>query len=411
MIVVNQEDCIKCGACEGTCPSTAIQLQGQKIVNCDICGGEPKCVDICPNNALNAEELIIDEHGEPQLRILFNPAKCDQCGDCVDICPQGTLKIDDEEKLPLQGYCVMCQKCVNVCPVEVIGIPGIVEPKSRDLNIEGATFIQGCVGCSRCVEECPVDAISLDKIGGEISIDEDACIKCGVCSQTCPWDAVFISGKRPDKRSKTINEFVVDADTCIGCKACVDACPGNFIAGKDASLTVELPNNCPACGLCENVCPVNAIELDITLGDAKPVNEEGVVNNPEKCAMDGSCTAACPTEAIRVVTNDGIKLPENVETDEDPSYNMCVRCGACAAICPEGALALTPIEKLHNGEIVVKDRIQFNPSKCNQCGDCIDACPYDMLKLKDEGALPLAGFCTLCEQCIQHCPNQAIEFK
>ncbi|WP_318526251.1 DUF362 domain-containing protein [Methanobrevibacter arboriphilus] len=53
MIVVNQEDCIKCGACEGTCPSAAIELEDQKVVYCDICGGEPKCVETCPQGALS----------------------------------------------------------------------------------------------------------------------------------------------------------------------------------------------------------------------------------------------------------------------------------------------------------------------------------------------------------------------
>ncbi|MDR1819153.1 MAG: 4Fe-4S binding protein [Methanobrevibacter sp.] len=410
MIVVNQEDCIKCGACQGTCPSTAIILDGQKVINCDICNGEPKCVEICPNNALDIDELTLED-GIPQKRIVYNPAKCDQCGDCVDVCPQKTLKLEPESKLPLHGYCVMCGKCLDICPVEVIGIHGYKEPKSRDLNIQGAIYIKDCVGCSICVQECPVNAITLDKIGGEISIDEGTCIKCGVCSQTCPWDAVFISGKRPIKRGKTINTFEVDSEACIGCNNCVDACPGSFIEAKGSNLTVEIPKNCPSCGLCANVCPVDAIDFEMTLGDALPTNELGIVNVPEKCDFIGACANKCPTEAIRVVRKNGVQAPESIKNAGEPSFTMCARCGACAAVCPENALHLTPIEKLHDGELYERERIQFSPSKCTQCGDCIDVCPYNMLKFKDNGPLPLVGFCTLCEQCIEACPKGGLEFK
>ncbi|KZX17264.1 ferredoxin [Methanobrevibacter cuticularis] len=412
MIVVNQEDCIKCGACEGTCPSAAIELENQKVVYCDICGGEPKCVDICPQDALAVDELLIDEKGNTQARILYNPAKCNECGDCVAVCPPQTLKLDNDQKtMPLQGFCVMCQKCVNICPVGVIGIPGIKEPKTRELDLEGPIFIKDCVGCGTCVPECPVDAITLAETGGVIEIDEDTCIKCGVCSQTCPWDAVFISEIKPEKRSKEIKSFELDAETCIGCNSCVDACPGDFIEESKSDMTVKLPTICAACSLCEKICPVDAISLDIEWGDAKPANEEGVVNNSEKCDFLGACASVCPSEAIRVVRKDGTQMPDDIQTDNDPSFNMCVRCGACAAKCPEGALTLSPMDKVADGEIVQRNRIVFNPSLCNKCGDCIDVCPYDMLKLKEEGNLPLVGFCTLCEQCIEACPKDAMEFK
>ncbi|MCL2114858.1 MAG: 4Fe-4S binding protein [Methanobrevibacter sp.] len=410
MIVVNQEDCIKCGACEGTCPSSAIELENQQVVYCDICEGEPKCTDACPNGALTADELLIEE-GTTKVRIVYNPAKCKECGDCVEICPPKTLKLCDcEGPLPLKGFCVMCQKCVDVCPVGVIGIPGVKEPETRDLDIDSPIFIKDCVGCSTCVSECPVDAITLAETGGEIEIDEDTCIKCGVCSQTCPWDAVFISKIKPEKRTKEIKDFTLDEDKCIGCNSCLDICPGDFIEGT-SSLSVELPDICAACSLCEKICPVDAINLDVEWGDAKPANEEGTVNNPEKCDFLGKCAIACPSEAIRVVRKDGVEMPLNGQTNKDPSFNMCVRCGACAAKCPQGALTLSAMDKVINGEIVARNRIVFNPSLCEQCETCVDVCPYDMLKIKDEGNLPLVGFCTLCEQCMEACPKDAMELK
>ncbi|BAW31847.1 MAG TPA: 4Fe-4S binding protein [Methanothermobacter sp.] len=413
MIIVNKEDCIRCGACEGTCPSEAIEVTSEDVIYCDLCDGEPKCVEVCPNGALSVGDITIEDDGEvTQSRIVYNPEKCQQCGDCVEICPPQILKLEEGkvQKVPLKGFCVMCQKCVDICPVGVIGIEGVKEPEKVELEITEPIFIIDCVGCGTCVDECPVEAITLDEIGGTIEIDEDLCIKCGVCSQTCPWNAVYISGRKPEKRTKEIKKFELDEETCIGCNTCVEACPGNFIEAKASSLSVELPEICAACGLCEELCPVDAITLDVEWGPAKPTTEEGVVWDEEKCRLDGACAKKCPNEAIRVVTENGFQIPGKIKVDEEPSYNMCTRCGACTVVCPNGALILDEIEKEIDGETVKRNRIVYNPTKCQQCGTCIEACPYDMLKLTEE-KVPLKGFCILCDQCIDVCPNKALSLK
>lgn len=46
----------------------------------------------------------------------------------------------------------------------------------------------------------------------------------------------------------------------------------------------------------------------------------------------------------------------------------CVKCGSCAAACPNRALTLT-------------DRVHIDHEKCRRCGRCIDACPVSALSL------------------------------
>ena len=410
MITVNQNTCIKCGACEGVCPSESIIVK-DTVTYCDLCDQEPKCVDACPNGALTVTDIIVSEDADPQVRVSYNSSKCKQCGACVEVCPQSTLKLGDKEgKLPLGGFCVMCQQCVDTCPVDAIGVPGIKEPANRELNIEGAVYIQDCVGCGTCIEPCPVDAITLEEYGKPITVDESVCIKCGVCSQTCPWDAIFIGGQIPEKRSKTMEKFTLDEDTCIGCNTCVEICPGDFIKANESSLNIKLPEVCAACGLCEKVCPVDAIDLEVTWESAKPTNEEGLVRN-DKCDFDGACALKCPTEAIRVVTKRGMELPSKKKDMGEPSFTMCARCGACAAVCPNDALSLVEVDKVVNDITEKRNRINFNPSKCDQCGDCIEACPYDMLHTTEKPNLPIAGFCTLCENCIERCREDALEIR
>lgn len=410
MILINQDDCIRCGACEGACPSSAINVEPSEVIYCDTCGDEPKCANACPNGAIGIETIELDLEGKSSLRMFYNPVKCDACGDCVAVCPPGTLHLIDEGNIPLKGYCVMCRQCMDICPVEVIGVPGLKEPKHTDKVIDSVIYIDGCVGCSLCVDECPANAITLDEIGGTISIDDDICIKCGVCSQTCPWNAVYISMKKPEKRTKVINEFVVDSDVCIGCNECLDACPGDFIKADESSLTVDLPEICAACGLCENVCPVDAISLDVTWSEAKPSNASGLILDEDKCSYTGICALKCPNEAIRVVTKKGLKVPQRVKVDEEPSIEMCTRCGACTAACPNDALNMGTVDKIIDGKIVPRDRIEYNPTNCVKCGTCVRTCPYNMLKLTAEN-VPLKGYCVLCDTCVDACPEGALYFE
>jgi len=412
MIVFNEDSCIKCGACEGVCPTAAIEI-GDNIVYCDTCGGEPKCAEASANGSLQADDIIIDDDADPQVRLLFNGTKfeAEDSDNCVAACPNNILKADDNEVMPLKGFCVMCQKCVDICPVDAIGIPGVKEPASRTIEPEGKIYLDGCVGCGVCVEECPADALTVTNYGEPIIADEDKCITCGVCAQTCPWNAIFIAGDaKPAKRSKEIKDFSLDADSCIGCNSCIDICPGDFIEPK-SDLTIKLPDVCAACGLCVKICPVDAINLEVERGPNKLAATEGIVLDEEKCIYDGGCAMKCPTEAIRVVTKRGMALPSKEKGLEGPSFTMCVRCGACAASCENDALILDYVDKEIDGETVLRDRIIFNPSKCDQCGDCIEVCPYDMLHFKEEGNLPIAGFCTLCEQCIEKCRKDALSLQ
>jgi indolepyruvate ferredoxin oxidoreductase alpha subunit len=61
--------------------------------------------------------------------------------------------------------------------------------------------------------------------------------------------AVLIKGKAP---------AVIDSGKCINCKKCINSlgCPGLVIKNGKAAIEASL---CTGCGLCSQVCPVNAI--------------------------------------------------------------------------------------------------------------------------------------------------------
>jgi len=55
--VVDRESCTACGSCVEACPYDAIFLPpgAEFSVKCDLCGGQPKCVEWCPRDVLRLE--------------------------------------------------------------------------------------------------------------------------------------------------------------------------------------------------------------------------------------------------------------------------------------------------------------------------------------------------------------------
>jgi len=51
---VDPDTCIGCGLCAKYCPRGVVFLDPDlgKAVKCDLCGGEPQCVEACPTGAL-----------------------------------------------------------------------------------------------------------------------------------------------------------------------------------------------------------------------------------------------------------------------------------------------------------------------------------------------------------------------
>ena len=71
-VVVDREACISCAACITACPGQIpfLHPEDEKATICDLCGGEPKCVEVCVEAGYHA--LTIGDEGPNIHRKLYS---------------------------------------------------------------------------------------------------------------------------------------------------------------------------------------------------------------------------------------------------------------------------------------------------------------------------------------------------
>ncbi len=130
----------------------------------------------------------------------------------------------------------------------------------------------------------------------------------------------------------TVKIIKFDPSKCDGDLACEKACSnvhhknengGEWSAIRiikgDTGLVME---NCNHCGLCIDMCPVQAIRR---LGSGT------VVINKKLCIGCQACVGFCSSEVMR-------KAPAVITPFK------CISCGKCVSACPNGALELVEVD-------------------------------------------------------------------
>jgi Na+-translocating ferredoxin:NAD+ oxidoreductase RNF subunit RnfB len=177
------------------------------------------------------------------------------------------------------------------------------------------------------------------------------CLGYGTCAHVCPFGAMKMNDD---------NLPVVDIAKCTACKKCVDACPKKVIEITPGSKTVMVACHskdkgaqtrkfcqigCIACGMCEKVCPFEAVSV-----------KDGCSKiDHTKCKVCGLCVRKCPTKAITDL------LP--IRPKAVISAEKCIGCDMCTKVCPVDA-ASGELKKTH----------VIDQTKCIGCGICTSRC-------------------------------------
>ncbi|MDR2405192.1 MAG: 4Fe-4S binding protein [Deltaproteobacteria bacterium] len=246
----------------------------------------------------------------------------------------------------------------------------------------------------------------------KLTISDD-CIECGLCTRVCPASCVDYKNKN------------VDYGRCVLCLECVSACPNNslryihrrtlkdgvpFLARRRANMVsvavlggaaflssealrakvipererfpvlppgalslAHLNAHCSLCHTCIRACPNHALhpspERELSLWQ-KPVLNAQLGFCQYDCV---ECTRVCPTEALLKITVDEKHVMRLAQVRFLRAKCIIIEngtsCGACAELCPTGAVYMA------DGEIPDRPEPFLKEELCIGCGACQKSCP------------------------------------
>ncbi len=123
-----------------------------------------------------------------------------------------------------------------------------------------------------------------------ITLEPAKCSGCSRCEVNCSF---FHSGKigRSGARIKVVKIEEIGIDYPVVCQQCRERyctkCPEKAIRVDSPGQVIVSPTLCTACGTCEILCPIGAIELF-----------EEIPHVCDLCGGDPRCVKACTLDAI-----------------------------------------------------------------------------------------------------------------
>lgn len=146
-----------------------------------------------------------------------------------------------------------------------------------------------------------------------ITVDVSKCTGCRRCETAC---AFHHTGKVDRKlaRIKVINIYEKGIDGPVVCSQCEERfcteCPeGAIDIGKDGEIVVT-PILCVQCGICEEICPIGAIQLF-----------EGIPYVCDLCGGDPRCVEVCTEDAISFEPEQGKNISLSDRQEECEGMN------------------------------------------------------------------------------------------
>lgn len=132
----------------------------------------------------------------------------------------------------------------------------------------------------------------------------------------------------------------------------------------------------------------------------------GTTDCAHGCLGQGDCVEVCTFDAIHM--NPETNLPEVVE-------DACTACGACVDACPRDIIELRNVgKKSRRIYVSCVNTDKGAPAKkacdvaCIGCGKCVKICPFDAITLENNVAYIDYEKCKLCRKCVAECPTNAI---
>ena len=436
---IDPEMCTRCGACVEVCPENAIDASFQ--IDLDKCKSHRACITACASigaisfdrvdRSRNAEfDLILDLRVNPQMRMSQTP--------------QGYFA---PGKDPLDQALIVNQL------LEMVG--EFQKPKYFAYNDKiCAHGRNGKVGCNACIDVCSTGAISsLFKGGqGSVEVNPNLCMGCGACATACPSGAMrynYPSVAHQGKELKTlVTVFAEQAK-----KNKLSLTPSLLLhslkegasliesLGRAAHLQPKQIEGLPAFVVPYGIEHIASTGLDLWLGALAYGFSEVVLmlsgeEDPAYRAVlqEQSQLANAILQAYGFESR--IRLIEAVSTDDAATVSKAMselrKRGALDPICTPASFGFS-LQKRETLEAVLEHfqkqaktplpsagvalpnnsllgGLVINADACTLCMSCVSSCPEGALL--DNPDEPILSFiekqCVQCGICAQTCPEHAL---
>lgn len=398
---INKKLCRACGACVGACKSGAIHLvsTGSEEIHSEI--DEDKCIRCgycfrsCPTDAIKYGEILPKTIREGKT-VLINQDLCIGCMTCTRVCPsKGAIEVGKTNKLPFidPSYCARCGECMNSCPTSAIDYAEREEAYEsfnsiKTLEIASEILDNDVIRLSEGITKIDNVLIDLiDELSGKYSF-EDFDFTDTIDISNVPKDTEF--GALEIFRCKNCESIVVDVTNLLTKKlsAYIDSDLEilNVLDIVDFFPPIRsievIEDNCIGCGLCIDVCPSDAIDLEMPAPIHINTNNSNIdlFNNTGNCVYCGKCVEVCNFDAIHLeeefFTNRNHEIfyiKRNLKGlkkgEVTIKHQFCQLCGVCVNNCPVNALNIE------------NNKIKVNQDKCISCRECECLCPVNAIKL------------------------------
>ena len=148
MLVVDDEACVRCGACEQSCADAHGDGVSRLVVR--------------------GNKVFVQDATDGEARALIVPGSCQHCKQpaCMQVCPTGAIGRDTRgDVFVREALCVGCGHCVKACPWDSMQMAARQDGRSLPVALSREVAVK-CDMCREipagpaCVRACPVDALA-----------------------------------------------------------------------------------------------------------------------------------------------------------------------------------------------------------------------------------------------------------
>ena len=143
--------------------------------------------------------------------------------------------------------------------------------------------------------------------GFKLRVNRKKCTGCGFCSNVCSLEHIGIF--QPDFwaiKVEKVSDRRFQIHQCMHCAKCIQVCPSNAIyMDLDRGVIQINPSKCNLCDegelKCVQYCPMGVIKAPILDDVPNPIKIPFIC---DMCNNNPACVSNCPSEALSVVELD-----------------------------------------------------------------------------------------------------------